>query len=121
MFNLGAGEVLVIALVALVVLGPERLPGVARDVGKFLTEIRSMSKGFQDELRHAVDIEAMASDESDDDRAVEAEAFKRGEAHAAQRPGHIPTDGGNDNGDGNGDGNDNGDGDGGAPSASDQE
>ena len=33
MFNLGGGEMLVILLLALIVLGPERLPEAARQVG----------------------------------------------------------------------------------------
>ena len=33
MFNVGGGEVLVIALIALIVLGPQRLPDAARQVG----------------------------------------------------------------------------------------
>lgn len=35
MFDIGFSELLMIAIVALVVIGPERLPGVARNVGRF--------------------------------------------------------------------------------------
>jgi sec-independent protein translocase protein TatB len=53
MFNLGGGELLVIALIALIVLGPERLPDAARTVGKVMGEVRKLSTGFQDEVRTA--------------------------------------------------------------------
>lgn len=53
MFNLGGGELLVIALIALIVLGPERLPDAARTVGKVMGEIRRLSTGFQEEVRTA--------------------------------------------------------------------
>lgn len=53
MFNIGGGEVLVIALVALIVLGPQRLPDAARQVGKAMGEVRRLSNGFQNELRGA--------------------------------------------------------------------
>jgi sec-independent protein translocase protein TatB len=53
-FNIGGGEVLVIALVALVVLGPNRLPGAARKAGEILGELRRMSTGFQNEIRTAL-------------------------------------------------------------------
>ena len=53
MFNIGGGEVLVIALIALIVLGPDRLPEAARTVGKVMGEIRRLSTGFQDEVRTA--------------------------------------------------------------------
>ena len=55
MFNIGAGEFLVILVVALVVLGPERLPGAMRKVGSVIAELRKMSAGFQEELREALD------------------------------------------------------------------
>ena len=52
--NLGGGELLVILLIALLVLGPDKLPGAARNVGKAMSEFRRMSAGFQSELRDAL-------------------------------------------------------------------
>src|SRR5687767_6755773 len=54
MGSIGAPEVLVILLVALIVLGPDRLPGAARQVGRALSELRRMSSGVQAELRDAM-------------------------------------------------------------------
>ena len=54
MFNVGGPEVLVILVVALVVLGPQKLPEAARQVGKAMSEFRRMSTGFQSELRDAL-------------------------------------------------------------------
>ena len=54
MFNVGTPELLVILLVALIVLGPNKLPDAARQVGKFIGEMRRMSTGFQSELRDAM-------------------------------------------------------------------
>jgi sec-independent protein translocase protein TatB len=54
MFNIGGGEFLVIALIALIVLGPQRLPDAARQVGKVMGELRRMSSGFQSELKDAL-------------------------------------------------------------------
>jgi sec-independent protein translocase protein TatB len=53
--NLGSGEILVILLLALIVLGPERLPEAARKVGGFVRQVRQMSAGFQQEVRQAID------------------------------------------------------------------
>ncbi|HLM64382.1 MAG TPA: Sec-independent protein translocase protein TatB [Acidimicrobiales bacterium] len=53
MFNVGGGELLVIMLVALIVLGPTRLPDAARTLGKVVGEVRRMSSGFQNEIREA--------------------------------------------------------------------
>ena len=67
MGNLGAGEILVILLVGLLVLGPQRLPAVGRQVGRVITEIRRVTRGFQEEFRAALD-----------DPLGEAEARARG-------------------------------------------
>ena len=55
MFNVGGGELLVILFVALVVLGPDKLPDAARKIGNVMGEIRRMSAGFQEEVRAAMD------------------------------------------------------------------
>lgn len=53
MFGIGMPELLVIMVVALVVLGPKRLPEVARTLGKGLAEFRRATSGITDELRNA--------------------------------------------------------------------
>jgi len=63
MFNVGGGEVLVILIAALIVLGPDKLPNAARQVGKYLAEFRKISQGFQDELKNAMDITAVPDTE----------------------------------------------------------
>jgi len=52
--NVGTPELLVIMVVALLVLGPEKLPEVARKVGNVVGELRRMSAGFQAEMRDAL-------------------------------------------------------------------
>jgi sec-independent protein translocase protein TatB len=52
-FNIGPGELIAICMVALLVLGPERLPGAVRTVGRVVGELRRISGGFQNELRNA--------------------------------------------------------------------
>ncbi len=46
---------MVILLVALIVLGPEKLPDAVRKTGRVVGELRRMSNGFQAELRDALD------------------------------------------------------------------
>lgn len=55
MFNLSGSEVIVILLLALVVLGPEKLPEAMRRAGKAYADLKRMSSGFQQEFRAAMD------------------------------------------------------------------
>lgn len=55
MFNLQGSEIVIVLLLALVVLGPEKLPDAIRKVGQFYAELKKMSSGFQSEFRAAVD------------------------------------------------------------------
>jgi sec-independent protein translocase protein TatB len=52
----GTQELLVIALVALFVLGPERLPGLARSAARGLTKIRNYGVTASKELRGVADL-----------------------------------------------------------------
>lgn len=53
MFNLGPMEVLVIVVVALVVLGPQRLPDAMRQVGKGVGDLRRWSTQLTGEVQSA--------------------------------------------------------------------
>ncbi len=53
MFGIGTGELLLIFIIALVVFGPERLPGLARDVGKAMNELRKTSDELTQEFLRA--------------------------------------------------------------------
>jgi Tat protein translocase TatB subunit len=64
MFGIGTPELLVILVVALIVLGPERLPEIARALGKAMAELRRATSGLTDELHNArvmLEDEAQAS------------------------------------------------------------
>lgn len=45
MFNMGGGELALVALVALLILGPKKLPEVATTLGRWL---RQLQKGFEE-------------------------------------------------------------------------
>lgn len=49
-FGIGLFELIMIAVIALVVLGPERLPGAMREVGKYARQLRDVSNEFQSQF-----------------------------------------------------------------------
>jgi sec-independent protein translocase protein TatB len=51
MFNVGPMELLVLAVVGLIVLGPDRLPQLARDAARMLRTLRDMATGAREQLR----------------------------------------------------------------------
>ena len=56
--SLGPAEILVILVVALIVLGPKKLPEAGRQMGKAIAEVRKWSQGFQDEIKTVMDPDA---------------------------------------------------------------
>lgn len=53
-FDFSTGEILLILLVLFVVLGPQRLPEVARTLGKTINEMKRASAGFKNEINKEV-------------------------------------------------------------------
>jgi sec-independent protein translocase protein TatB len=54
MFDIGWGELVVIGIVALIVIGPKELPGVLRTLGQWMTKIRRMAGEFQGQFQEAM-------------------------------------------------------------------
>jgi Tat protein translocase TatB subunit len=53
-FNIGPEKLILLFVLALIVLGPSRLPDAARTLGRVIGELRHMSGGFQKEVREAL-------------------------------------------------------------------
>ena len=56
MFNVGLGEILIIVLVTLLLFGPERLPEMARQAGRFLGRLRLTTQDALDQLKDEADL-----------------------------------------------------------------
>ena len=72
MFGIGGQEIVIIGLLVLVIFGPNALPRMARDIGRFVTEARRSIDEFKDELTAGAD-EDEEDDEDDEDDDVEDE------------------------------------------------
>ncbi len=59
MFDIGFWELVLISIVALVVLGPERLPHAIRSVTKFIGAAKSMANSVKDELSHELKVQEL--------------------------------------------------------------
>jgi sec-independent protein translocase protein TatB len=58
-FNVGIGEILVIVLVCLLVFGPERLPDVARQLGRALGKLRITTQSALDQIRDEANLQEL--------------------------------------------------------------
>lgn len=65
MFDIGMTEILVIAVVAIIVVGPKDLPGLLRSGAKYIGQIRSMARDFKGQVSEAIkdtDLEDVSRD-----------------------------------------------------------
>jgi sec-independent protein translocase protein TatB len=51
MFNIGPMELIVLAVVGLIILGPDRLPDLAKDAARMIRTLRDMATGARTQLR----------------------------------------------------------------------
>ena len=54
MFDIGWGELVIIGVVALIVIGPKELPAVLRTLGQWMGKIRRMASEFQGQFQEAM-------------------------------------------------------------------
>jgi sec-independent protein translocase protein TatB len=100
MFDIGFSEVLLIFVIALVVLGPEKLPRAASQVGRWIGRARAMARQFKEQLEEEVNLEnvrkahkeAAAKEEAskDKDAAGAASGEGTGETATPAEPGAQP-------------------------------
>lgn len=53
MFGLGFGELLLIFLIALIFIGPKKLPELAKGLGKGIREFQNAAKGLSEEFQNS--------------------------------------------------------------------
>jgi sec-independent protein translocase protein TatB len=91
MFGIDFSEILVIFAIALVVLGPEKLPRVAATVGKWLGRARAMARQFRDQLEQESEALRRATDTRTEHAAAQASSERAASMHAATpAPSPVP-------------------------------
>ncbi|HET8898590.1 MAG TPA: Sec-independent protein translocase protein TatB [Rhodanobacteraceae bacterium] len=86
MFDVGFGELLLIAIVALLVLGPERMPAAARTVGALLRRARQSWASVRDEVERELateDLKRQFRDGADELRKSASELRDEVNRHGA--------------------------------------
>jgi|ERR1700730_13093151 len=64
MLDVGFSEILLTSAIALIVLGPERLPKVARQVGNWMGRARAMARQLSEQLEREVSAEELLKTQS---------------------------------------------------------
>ncbi len=62
MFDIGLGELLVLGLFALLVFGPDKLPGAASSAGKFVAKARETVGQAKQQISESADLKSMQGD-----------------------------------------------------------
>ena len=57
MFDIGIGEIIVVAIVGLLIFGPERLPRAAADAAKWIQQLRSMATNARKDLADSAGVD----------------------------------------------------------------
>jgi len=72
MFDIGWGKIIIIAVIALIVIGPKELPAVLRTVGQWMGKVRRMAAEFQNQFQEAMREAEMADLKKSVDAITEA-------------------------------------------------
>jgi sec-independent protein translocase protein TatB len=86
MFGIGSTELIVILVVALIVIGPAKLPEMAKSLGKALGEFRRVST----DVKRTIEMEAEQADQKSRTDQAKKELFPEQKASQASQAAQTP-------------------------------
>lgn len=86
MFGLGVGEVLVILVIALVFIGPKKLPELAKGLGKGMREFQNAMRGINQSFQNPPDINTQDRNQQVNQSAPFEEQFPDDPVHDQNKP-----------------------------------
>lgn len=97
MFGIGMPELLIIMAVALIVIGPKKLPDLARSLGKGLAEFKRAAQDLKDSINVDEDIKEVKTSLIDSVNETQPTARgkqkkEQGPGTPAETPGDIPSE-----------------------------
>jgi Tat protein translocase TatB subunit len=69
--SIGPLEILVVGVIALIVFGPQKLPEIARSIGRTASELRRMASEVRDEFEAGINLEDRDEGKDEEDEEVE--------------------------------------------------
>jgi sec-independent protein translocase protein TatA len=85
MFGIGMQELIIIVIIALLVVGPKKLPDVAKTLGKGFSEFRNALDGVTEDFKQTIQNEEKPDKEKPkDDEMKDSILFKKSDAEESQ-------------------------------------
>jgi len=87
MFGIGIPELIIILIIAFVVVGPEKLPKLARSLGKGFYELRRATDGVREEFEKSEGFSEERLSEKEEKRSIKTEPSSVKTEHTEEKAG----------------------------------
>ena len=89
MFGIGMQELIIIAIIALIVVGPKKLPDLAKTLGKGFSEFRKAAEGISDDIKKTLRDEEKSQDDGWKDSLLNKKSGEEAKSNPENEPPQI--------------------------------